>query len=207
MRIGGAPDIGRLLGALPDMEPPPDAWRKIRASQRRGQPAAWAGIAVAASMALLAIILVTRDEAPNKPVKAFPGETLVVEAESEPRSSGLVESPSVSVADLRRRSQHMERVLRGIPKSPEVIRVDVAGAIADLQDRIAAVDYELNRSTRTDRVQEASAIVRWPSQNESVYRSATQSVSPAGQDLWRQRVKLMDRLVRARYAEVGAEAY
>lgn len=207
MRIGGAPDIGRLLRALPDMEPPPDAWRKIRASQRRGHPAAWTGIAVAASMAVLAIILVTRDEAPNGPVKAFPRETLVVEAESEPRSSGLIESPSVSVADLRRRSQHMERMLRGIPKSPEVIRVDVAGAIADLQDRIAAVDYELSRSTGNRRVQESSAIVRWPLQNEAAFRPATQTGPPAGRDLWRQRVELMDRLVRARYAEVGAEAY
>ncbi|MBT8443284.1 MAG: hypothetical protein HKN81_03200 [Gammaproteobacteria bacterium] len=201
MRLGAAPDIGQVLRSLPDMAPPPDAWRKIRARTRSNHAAAWAGIAVAACMAMVAFMLVTRDEAPVEPV-----ETFLVEAQPLPGQADEDQRRSASVEELRQRSQHMERVLRGLPRSPEVVRVDVAGAIADLQDRIAAVDYELSRSTRTRRAQQPSSIVRWPSGNESAFRPASQSAPPAGRDLWQQRVELMDRLVRARYAEVGAEA-
>ena len=42
----------------------------------------------------------------------------------------------------------MERLLRGLPPRNQVVRVDVAGAIAELQDRIAVVDYELNRAVQ-----------------------------------------------------------
>ncbi|MFW2404138.1 MAG: hypothetical protein ACN4GT_05165 [Gammaproteobacteria bacterium] len=201
MRISAATDITRLLRSLPDMEPPADAWNKIRARQRSGHPVAWTGIAIAACMAMAAIVLTTRDELPVESV-----ETFLVEAQPAPEPGSVTQRRSATVTELRRQSQHMERVLRGLPQSRDVVRVDVAGAIADLQDRIAAVDYELNRSTRNRRMQEPSAIVRWPSQNESAIRPASQSAPAAGQDLWRQRVELMDHLVRARYAEVGAEA-
>lgn len=205
MMIGEAFDIARLLRSLPDMEPPPDAWQKIRAAQPRVRPGAW--VAVAASVALLAIVLLTRDEAPVEPVGALSEATLVVEAETRSQRAGPVERSSASVGDLRRRSQHMERVLRGLPKNPDVVRVDLAGAIADLQHRIAAVDYELSQSTQARRVAKPSVIVRWPSQDSEDLRPVNRSSSPSAQDLWRQRVDLMDRLVRARYVAAGAEAY
>ena len=202
MRISAAPDISQLLRTLPDMQPPPDAWRKIRARQRRGLPAAWAGLAVAACIALFAVALVTREEAPVAPVEPM----LVENRQATPAHTGKVQRRVVSIDELRRRSQHMERVLQGLPRNPGIVQVDVAGAVGDLQDRIAVVDYELARSARRAGAQERSVIARWPADPSAAFRPASRDNTAVSFDLWQQRVDLMDRLVRARYMETGVQA-
>jgi hypothetical protein len=90
----------------------------------------------------------------------------------------------------------MELLLRGLPPRGHLVRADTAGAIAELQDRIAAVDFELSRGGRAAAVPAGTTSTRWAPE-----RGAT------SQDLWQERVDLMDRLVRVRYQEAGAEAH
>jgi hypothetical protein len=63
------------------------------------------------------------------------------------------------------------------------VRADDAAAIAALEDRIAHVDWQLTRSSVRD------------------------TAPLAAPSLWRERVDLMDQLVRVRYAEAGVSAY
>ena len=84
---------------------------------------------------------------------------------------------------LRQRSQSLEKTLRGLPPAPRVIRADTAGSIAELQDRIAWVDERLNRTAAADRPRAESMA------------------------LWRERVALMDRLVRVRAQTIAAESF
>lgn len=195
-----------LLRSLPDMRPPEDAWQKILRTQRRRMPLVWSGAALAACAALVAIVLITRDDAPAAPVETF----VVSDDSSATRTTPLQvriagTKQSLNVAELRRRSRQMERMLSGLPSRNEVIRADVAGVVSELQDRIAAVDYELNRQTQG--VPSQSATVRWPSAQPAATRAVARSMPAGPRDLWRQRVELMDQLVRVRYVEAGAEAH
>jgi len=73
-------------------------------------------------------------------------------------------------------SQILERNLRLLPDQPTVMKVSTATTIQELQDRIAAIDYRLNdRTIKLDPTQ------------EEIY--------------WRERVRLMNSLVRLRYAQ------
>jgi len=194
MRIGAATEVTELLRSLPDMQPPADAWARIRQSQRRGHPFVWSGAALAACAALVAVVMLTREDAPV--------ETYVVRSTAAP---GAHPVDPVDVSELRRRSQHMERMLRGLPPRTQLVRADVAGAITELQDRIAVVDYELNRTVQGRPAR--NSVVRWPTATEAANPRQVQRSAPSPRDLWRERVDLMDRLVRVRYVEAGAEAY
>ena len=97
----------------------------------------------------------------------------------EPVAAAVPPVPDAAELDrLRRQSQQMERMLRGLPQGPAVARADTASLITSLEDRIATLDYRLNQAH--GREQEASG-------------------------LWRERVQVMDQLVRARYVEAGAD--
>jgi hypothetical protein len=63
-----------------------------------------------------------------------------------------------------------------MPEQPHVMRAGTMAVIDDLQDRIGSIDYRLNHpeSTMTTEEQEA---------------------------YWRERVRLMDSLIRLRYAQ------
>ncbi|MFQ5634692.1 MAG: hypothetical protein ACE5G3_05100 [Gammaproteobacteria bacterium] len=212
MRIGTATEITELLRSLPDMPPPAGSWHRVRKNLRRRNPFVWSGAALAACAALVAVVLLTRGAEPIQPVANY-----LVNSEPAPRPDAPVDAGAANAAersdvrDLRRRSQQMERLLRGLPPRTQLVRADVAGAIAELQDRIAAIDYELNRAAldRADgRWTESGAIARWPAAD---HVNGYQSTGPARAlppgDLWRQRVDLMDSLVRVRYAEAGVEAH
>jgi len=116
--------------------------------------------------------------------------------------------PDVRVADtrvraLQRRSHFMERVLSEMPRRSRVARADTAGVIAELEDRIAAVDYQLNRAT-VNRTGFDRAPAGWPARQTPDMNPRFRSQATDTSDLWRRRVEYMDQLVRARYAEVSA---
>ena len=73
-------------------------------------------------------------------------------------------------------SQQLERDLRALPNQPHVMRAGTVATISELEDRIAAIDSRLNYSENG----------LTPEQAE-IY--------------WRERVRLMDSLVRLRYAQ------
>jgi hypothetical protein len=79
-------------------------------------------------------------------------------------------------------SRKLESDLRALPDEPNVMRASTTLTLADLEDRIAAIDYQLNVSG----VQ----------------------MSPEDQEIfWRERVRLMKLLVRLRYAQAQRTAF
>lgn len=167
--------IDDLLRTLPDLEPPPGSWQRVLsryAAQQRRVPLTGALplLVAAAIVATIAVLLVVSRDT----FTAVDTGALTV-SEVVPPMPTLDE-----LGRLRRQSQHMERMLLGLPQRPAVEHADTASLISELEDRIAAVDYRLNH---------------------------TRTTQPDAPRLWQERVKLMDQLVRVRYAEAGADAF
>ena len=72
-------------------------------------------------------------------------------------------------------------MLRGLPPGAQVVRADTALTVTALEDRIASVDYRLNR------------VAGRPHRDSG--------------DLWRERVELMRELLRVKYEEAGVAAF
>lgn len=207
MNVGSNRDVTELLRSLPDMRPPEGAWRRIVASRARRYPLAWSGAALAACAALVAVFLLVREDPPAAPVEMY-----LVDAGPAAAAMSSVERATVQadVGTLRRQSRQMERLLSGLPQRSTPARTDMTGAIADLQRRIAAVDYELNRVDLGGSVRAPSALRRWPTEPTAADWPDGRQVgvaAPQASDLWQHRVDLMNRLVRARFVEAGAEAH
>ena len=162
--------LRRRLRALPALPPPERGWEAVarRAYERsaRGRRLlAGAGFGLAASAAWF---MVSLHETPPAPVAAPPV---------------IAQAATGANAELMRRSMALENALKGIDYQPSVVRVSTAGTIADIEDRIALVDYQLSQA-------------------------AAGSLSDAQSErLWRQRVDLMGSLVQVRYAQVRQAGY
>jgi hypothetical protein len=81
------------------------------------------------------------------------------------------------VPELMAQSQHLEDLLQRLPERPRIERVSTAAMIVTIQDRIQWLDFQLSGSGDGGL-------------NEEQTRR-----------LWRERVELMDSLVKVRYAE------
>jgi len=198
--------VTESLRRLPEIDPPADAWARIRASQHRpfwARPkAVWSGVAVAACAALIVVSLQIRE--PESAVTA----PMVVEA--APTDSAPVVPTAVGgsagdrgdVEALRRQSRQLELRLAALPRRSQVVRADVAGMISELQDQIAAVDYQIRRTGSA-----SSSTARWPAPTPAAVYSVDRVGEYEQDQLWGERVQLMDRLVRVRFAEAGVAAY
>ena len=83
---------------------------------------------------------------------------------------------------LMTESRELESNLRDLPAKPRVMRAGTAATIATLEDRIAAIDYQLN--------------------------DPESQLSPEDEEIfWRERVRLMKLLVRLRYAQAQRTAF
>jgi hypothetical protein len=83
------------------------------------------------------------------------------------------------VPELMAQSQHLEDLLQQLPERPRIERVSTAAMIDTIEDRIQWLDFQLSDAP-------GSGL------NEEQTRR-----------LWRERVELMDSLVKVRYAEGG----
>lgn len=169
------------LRALPETPPPRVVWERIREqgeaeglfkSGAKGSPRRWylgGGLAAAAALvALVATGIVDR-------------EPVVEELPTVPELT--VEAAPVSRLNvLRAQSSQLEGELAALPGEPRVQRAGTAAAIADVTDRIAAIDYQLSDPTVT--------------------------LSPEEEEIfWRERVRLMKLLVQLRYAQTQRTAF
>jgi hypothetical protein len=145
------------LKALPTLNPPRDRWPVIRVTilaerrKRRLVRVRWASLVLAASLAGVITMRGVRHQAAGR--DAGSGQDL---------------------QSLVSQSQQLEETLRQFDPSNRVMSAARAGAVADLEDRIAAVDAELGRSSHQPR------------------RDLV--------NLWRQRVQLMEGLVNVHAA-------
>ena len=201
-------DVADLLRSMPDLEPPADSWQRIAAQHARSGRAVWmVRFAVAASI-IIAIVVGTVYFQQPEPID----QPIMVSAPmvSAPAMRPDVRATNARVRLLQQRSQYMERLLRDLPPRSRLARADAAGVIAELEDQIAAVDYQLNRiglnrvglsRTGIDRRQSAR---RTTGLALTGGRHDERSDAP---ELWQRRVEFMDQLVRARYSEASFDGY
>jgi hypothetical protein len=169
------------LSSLPDTMPPRAVWHRIReqaeaegiigrpASRR---PSAWyLGGSLAAAVLLGVFILPGVLDAPQTDFPTIPTNA-VTNAQV-----GLT-----SLQTLMTESRQLENDLRDLPAEPRVMRAGTAATIADLEDRIAAIDYQLNDPE-----------FQLTPEEEEIF--------------WRERVRLMKLLVGMRYAQAQRTAF
>lgn len=203
--------IAELLRTMPDLAPPVDGWQRIAASQVR-LTWMWRGGLAAAASVVFALIVGYLYVYPSEPV----AQSFIVSAPAIQPDARAIDA---RVRELQRRSQYMERLLGELPPRARLARADSAGVIAELEDRIAAVDYQLNRvglnragrdrvgASRTDIDRQ---LFGWPSRRSLDAPLAGDRRDERAQewpDLWQRRVEFMGHLVRARYAEAAFDDF
>jgi hypothetical protein len=143
----------------------------IRAKVLQRRSTWYTGIGVAAAALVAAIML------PG--LLRGPVETLPVVPDSVGTSTPI---QLTTLQTLMTESRELETNLRALPSAPRVQRAGTMATISDLEDRIAAIDYQLN--------------------DPSV------QMSDADRELfWRERVRLMKSLLQLRYAQAQRAAF
>ena len=90
--------------------------------------------------------------------------------------------PLTTLQTLMVQSRQLESDLRSLPDEPRVMRASTVATISDLEDRIAAIDYQLN--------------------------DPDVKMTPDDRELfWRERVRLMNSLLQLRYAQAQRAAF
>jgi hypothetical protein len=167
------------LRRLPETMPPRDVWHRIREQAEaegllRAPPARrytkwYAGAGLAAAALMAAVLL--------------PGTVDI----NDPRNVVPQENPtnSSSLSNLRKlqvQSRQLERDLRSMPAEPRVARAGTIATMSEIEDRIAAIDYQLNDPT-----------VVWAEGDKEIF--------------WGERVRLMKMLLQLRYAQAQRAAF
>ena len=166
------------LGELPGTMPPRSVWHRIEEQARAeglltapgiNRRTKWlAGVGIAAAVVLAVLRL---------PGALIPDS---ISGGEEITSTPVYDAQSIDA--LMVQSQQLEHQLRAITYRPRMMRASTAATISNLEDRIAAIDYQLNHA----RVQ----------------------MSPVQRRLyWRERVRLMDSLVTLRYAQAQRSSF
>ncbi|MEE8426716.1 MAG: hypothetical protein V3S15_05480 [Woeseiaceae bacterium] len=172
--------LQRELRELPDTMPPRAVWQRIREqAEAEGlfrrpmtrRPSTWyAGIGLAAAIAFAALIV--------------PGlnDSLQPDLPTVPENLPTNTTQLTALQALMVESRQLESDLRALPGQPRVRRAGTTATISEIEDRIAAIDYQLNDSgTR---------------------------LSPGDEEIfWRERVRLMNSLLRLRYAQAQRTAF
>lgn len=167
------------LASLPDTMPPRIVWERIhdqataegllKSTPRRHW---YLGSGLAAALVVAAIVVLPG----NQPVENTPMAVTV------PDSVPTNETSVTALQALMVESRQLEENLRALPAEPRVTRVGTAATISELQDRIAAIDYQLSRTDG--------------------------SLTPEQEQLlWRDRVRMMRSLVGLRYAQSQRVAF
>ena len=169
------------LRELKDTIPPREVWNRIEAQARaegmfRGryfESAKWlsgAGIAAAVVLAVLNV--------PVNPVTESGDEVF----SDTPSMAEIDNSGPNNLNALMVQSQQIERDLRALPGQPRMVRASTAATIAELEDRIAAIDYRMNHPA-----------YRLTQVDAEIY--------------WRERVRLMNSLLNLRTAQAQRMAF
>ncbi|MDH3531318.1 MAG: hypothetical protein OEO82_00230 [Gammaproteobacteria bacterium] len=169
------------LRRLPETMPPRAVWHRIREQaaaegllrpQLVRRPSSWyAGAGIAAAV-VLAVIVVPRAMHTSAP-----------ESRTEPpitAQSSQVELTALQA--LMVQSQQLESDLRALPEEPRVLRASTVATLSEIEDRIAAIDYQLG-----------DAGVQMTPEETEIF--------------WRERVRLMNSLVQLRYAQAQRTAF
>ncbi len=171
--------LKRRLHALPDTPPPRAVWERTRAQAEaegligRGAAARsrvwYAGGGLAAAVVLSVVL-----------VRGFMPDEAVF---SPTPSNDITNVTPVNVLEaLMVESRQLENDLRSLPAEPRVVRAGTQATILEIEDRIAAIDYQLSDPQS-----------RLTAEEQEIF--------------WRERVRLMKSLVRLRYAQAQRTAF
>jgi hypothetical protein len=174
------------LYALPETMPPRAVWHRIReqaeaegliSHPRSRRPSTWyMGGGLAAAAMLVIVILPGRIETPDAGSNA-------ADFASVPPAQQFTNTVEVNALQaLMVESRQLETDLRSLPSEPRVVRAGTQATILELEDRIAAIDYQLSDP-------------------------AVQMTQGEQEIFWRERVRLMKSLVRLRYAQAQRTAF
>lgn len=173
------------MQALPQFEPPDFAWERIQQTipQRSVKvPPRRIGFAAAAAalitLAVVALIARHGDQRSERSTHACATET--DGAACPPKVLNPSASDISHLDELVAQSQQLEQILQTLPQRPRVERVSTAATIDTIEQRIQWLDFQLSSAPDGDLSEEQS------------------------RRLWRERVELMDSLVKVRYAEAGS---
>jgi hypothetical protein len=172
----------RGLHELPDTMPPRIVWSRIREqAEAEGlmrstavqRPSTWLGGLAIAATVVMAVILVPRIMTTPElgPSMTEPQPT------AEERSLGITALQALMV-----QSQQLESDLRSLPEQPKVMRASTVATIADIENAVASIDYQLN-----------DAAVQMTAEERELF--------------WRERVRLMKLLVQLRYAQAQRTSF
>jgi len=172
--------LQRELRELPDTMPPRAVWQRIREqAEAEGlfkrpmtrRPSTWyAGIGLAAAIAFAALIVPGLNDNLQRDLPTLP--------ENPPTNTPQL----TALQALMVESRQLESDLRALPGQPRVRRAGTVATISEIEDRIAAIDYQLNDSGPR--------------------------LSPGDEEIfWRERVRLMNSLLRLRYAQTQRTAF
>lgn len=171
------------LGRLQDTVPPREVWQRVEAQaraeglfrRRPGDGARWfAGAGIAAAVVLAVLNL------PYSPTGVDTGSEIFEATPPPSVATNSTMPPDLSA--LMVESRQIERDLRALPARPSMMQASTAATIAEIEDRIAEIDYWLSHpQVRTN-----------PAQTE-IY--------------WRERVRLMNSLLSLRRAQAQRMAF
>jgi hypothetical protein len=169
--------LQRGLRRLPETMPPRDVWQRIREQamaegllvgpKKRRHTHWYAGAGLAAA-ALMAAVMMPGLQSP-------PGTTV-------PDTPLTNEVPLDNLGVLQAYSRQLESDLRALPAEPRVARAGTVATISEIEDRIAAIDYQLNDPE-----------AEWAEGDKEIF--------------WRERVRLMKLLLQLRYAQAQRTAF
>jgi len=169
------------LKALPEVMPPRAVWHRIReqaeveglVKQRPlRRPMTWhGGLGLAAAVALAAVLVPVISNTPE------PGSVTVPPATD---AANLVQVNALQA--LLVESRQLDSTLRSLPAEPRVRQAGTVATISEIEDRISAIDYQLN--------------------DPAIQMSAEEV-----EIFWRERVRLMKLLVGLRYAQAQRMAF
>ncbi len=172
----------RGLDEIPETMPPRAVWNRIREqAQAEGlirttatqRPSTWfAGFGIAAAVVLSVTVLPRLMSTPD-----------LITPYTEPTATANNNQVEVTALQaLMVQSQQLESDLRALPDEPKVMRASTVATLSDIENAIAAIDFQLNES----------GIQMTPEEREL---------------FWRERVRLMKSLVRLRYAQAQRTAF
>jgi len=162
------------MRALPPFEPPEMAWERVRETAPERGRSAHLR-KLGGAAAAAAVVTLTVIAVVAGHFDRRSGATTAL-ATGEKSLPQLIPHLDELVAQ----SQQLEELLQKLPDRPRIERVSTAATIDTIEQRIQWLDFQLSNAPEADLSEEQS------------------------RQLWRERVELMDSLVKVRYAESSA---
>lgn len=173
------------LQSLAPAQPSAAAWAGIRAelNRRAVKPGLRRriGSAVAAASIVVFICVAALRWAERSP----PPEAQTFASHSEPPRIVATPAADMAVAQLVAQSRRLDEMLQRMPRRPQIERVAMAATVDTIEQRIQWLDLQLSFEPEPE----------------------SDLGAEQAQRLWRERVELMDSLVKVRYAQIQGRAF